>query len=186
MNKINMKLIKLENHYYVIDDSEIKIGDWFYFNLDGIRDIYQVESQFHLDRLGSDNFKITHSTNKLEGVIQLNLADVEESIYGYSVNKMAEKVYPNWFTEFDTGRAYYGFIDGFKACQDLMKDTININIEDFKKKAYSFFSLYQTNEFDNEGLENEFERVLQVHLKLLLPKTEWEINIIDNKIKIHK
>lgn len=58
-----------------------------------------------------------------------------------------------------------------------------MSIEDFKRESRLFFELHQTNEFDNEELEIEYERILNLRLKHLT-KTEWDIEIIDGKIKL--
>lgn len=76
------KLIKLNNHFYVIDDYIIEENDYFVNNNEILKAV--SKSAIKLP-------KVTHSTDKLEGVIQLNLSDVEEVVYGYSVEKLAEK-----------------------------------------------------------------------------------------------
>ena len=97
-----LTLIKLsETHYIVVDDSEIKEGDWFYqVNLNRVIH-HNLKNGLLLQPQAFDK-KITHSTEPLEmkkvnslgsefGFVEikpLSLAEVEEAIYGYSVEKM--------------------------------------------------------------------------------------------------
>lgn len=77
-----MKLIKLnEEHYVIVDDSEIKEGDWFLNNIQ--REVYCNNiPNYNVDK---DYLKkITHSTQLLgigwqQEVIELSLQEVKES-----------------------------------------------------------------------------------------------------------
>lgn len=114
-----MKLIKLtDTHYIIVDDSEIKEGDFvFQQNFEKTNNqIIKIETDFQAkianDKDGSfTKNKITHSTEPLEDVFisdtfkinvggfekgfnkikQLSLPEIEEVIYGYNVEKMAEE-----------------------------------------------------------------------------------------------
>ena len=108
-----MKLIKLsDTHYIVVDDSEIKEGDWvYYLHNSGLHgpSIHKVIKPNYSDYkpysihfttgfgVQEDCKKITHSTPigglsamLIAGVRELSLSEVEEVIYGYNVEKMAE------------------------------------------------------------------------------------------------
>jgi hypothetical protein len=210
-----MKLVKIENRYYVVDDSELKIGDWFYFNLDGICDIVQVESQFHLDKIKhhEGNQKVTHATHCLRcgsydfdsigsfsntsyvcnncnhqwnNVKPLNLSDVEEAINGYSIEKMAEKHFHKSYINYKVRQQ--GFIDGFKACQELMKDKLFTANDMYS--AYNaggndgalHESLMDYESHDSTDAEEFSKSASEEFKNSLLPKTEWEIEIVDDKI----
>ena len=190
-----MKLIKLnEDHYIVVDDSEIKEGDLFII-LSGLGySVYSIhKAKYEGD--GSKGWnddhckKITHSTEplgtKIDGVnfwtsdlMPLSLSEVEEAINGYNVEKMASEAafcnggFIQTEYEYDVAISYYH--QGFKAHQELVKDKLILDIDTFKSVAYSFFSLHRTNEFDDEELELKFERILNNNIQSLLPKTEWE------------
>lgn len=98
----NLKLIKLsDTHYVIVDDSEIKEGDWFIVLSGSGYSVYSIhKAKYESD--GSKNWnddhckKITHSTQPLEGhdylwrplVKSLSLSEIEEAINGYSVEKM--------------------------------------------------------------------------------------------------
>lgn len=69
-----MKLIKLsETHYIIVDDSEIKEGDWVYDNVD--KEVFRVDSLNNISGIVRSSYhttvldgckKITHSTQQLE------------------------------------------------------------------------------------------------------------------------
>ena len=111
-----MKLIKLsETHYIVVDDSEKSEGDYIYNPI--VEKIMRVTKE-----MMPHGQKITHSTQPLEEVCctpenqikryidckgcdrkqlgfnkikPLSLSEVEELIYGYSVEKMADEILNN-------------------------------------------------------------------------------------------
>jgi hypothetical protein len=197
------KLIKLsDTHYIVVDDSEIKEGDWFYNPatkeaLFASKDMLSWNSDTTQEHKGWK--KITHSTEPIDGdeygacfikVKQLNLSEIEEAINGYSVEKMAEKYVDRRFnvnpdTIFTFERLHREtFEAGFKAHQELVKDKLVIDVDKFKKLTYAFFSLHRTNDFDNEELEIKYERILNLNIQSLLPKTEWEVEFVEGKIKL--
>ena len=186
-----MKLIKITgSHYIVVDDSEIKEGDWYITELPQV--IFQYYKSKGLSSSRGKNFKITHSTQPLENGIgksvngtyppeyprfdkikQLSLSEVEELIYGYSVEKMAE----DGLSESDlksTDGSYesfhhqaeaflQGYLKGFKAHQELVKDKL-FTVEDMKKA-------YNTNHYSQEEKDNNWNSFIQS----LLPKTEWNV-----------
>ena len=184
-----MKLIKIEKHYYVIGDNDIKEGSyWIYIcPINGIdygeNNVPIIKNNLDsswFDRLHDKKnyFKITHSTQQLEGVTLLSLSDVEEAIYGYNIKKLAIKKYPicdefpgRWFSS-------EGFIEGFKACQELMKDKL-FTVEDMEKaiEMAREESGFSDNTMSYDYDENDI-------IQSFLPKTEWEIEIQDNKIKV--
>ena len=183
------KLIKLnDQHYIIVNDSEIKEGDYKYHHVKGI-------VKAICDGAYTNEFKITHSTQPLEGVKHIPLSEVEEAINGYSVEKMAKNAYLKHSAKDDrlsldeqiqrSGGFNVGYSEGFKAHQELVKDKLTIDIDVFKPIAYAFFSLYRTNEFDDEELELEFQRILNNNIQSLLPKTEWDIEFDEQgKIKL--
>lgn len=59
-----------------------------------------------------------------------------ESEFGYiDVEKLASEKYPNWFTEYDEGRVYRGYIQGFKKAQELTDK--KFSLEDIEKAFYA-------------------------------------------------
>lgn len=168
------KLIKLsETHYIIVNDSKIKEGDWV-FN-------YFENSIKKYGKFFADGwFKITHSTEPLEvnnlyrkydfiNIKQLSLSEVEEAIYGNSVEKMAKYHYGNHrkTREFEDG-----FMLGFQiAHQQLVKDKL-FTVEDMKWTFESATDLYPYfDSFDD-------------FYKTIAPKTEWDVEFINGKIKL--
>ena len=173
------KLIKItKTHYIVVDNSEIRNGEWFYntFN-DNQAKIQQRKGNW---KTCFNQHKITHSTEPLEqyygaadGTIpfvyhkikRLPLSEVEEAINGYSVEKMAKNEFPVDKYQQDWAFRRMGFVKGFKAHQELVKDKL-FTVEDIadafsKGSRFSSYPLSSMN-------RNQY-------LRTLLPKTEWLI-----------
>lgn len=189
------KLIKLsEDHYIIVDDSRKSLtskgGSGYYLGYD--HKIYSISDISNKPVIG----QITHSTQYLgflheKGITTANLkpdwtnvkymslSEVQEAIYGYSVEKMAQSA----FTHPDFGKykigsvAYYnGYKDGLKAHQELTKDKL-FTVDDMWQAFDSGVM------FGKEGGETELE-CFNRELKDILPKTEWEVEFIDGKIKL--
>lgn len=171
-----MKLIKLsELHYIIIDDSKIKEGDYKWHRVTGIRKAL-VDGNY------TNQFKITHSTEPLchdengsyypMTVTAFSLSEIEEAVYGYSADKMAEE-FAKKYSIYDTAQddTEYGFREGFRAHQELVKDKL-FTIEDMKK-AIDYTKRY--------GSQNSKQWILNE----LLPSTEWDIEFDkQGKIKL--
>lgn len=194
---MNQKLIKLsDTHYVVVDDSNINEGDWIFYPVTGAFLRWDGNTPSR-----KEDLKITHSTQKLESIYNaeaheiedgsfrkikpLSLQEVEEAINGYSVEKMADEYakneYPsNMYTVEigmpHRGTAFRGFIEGFKAAMELTKDKL-FTIHDMKDV---FNAGVKYGKEAGETKEECFKR----EIKSLLPKTEWDIELIDGKIKL--
>lgn len=106
-----MKLIQIEKeHYIIVDDSDIKEGDFMY-DIDGDIGIAIGKDKSQWE----GNMKITHSTQPIDGdevgacftkIKQLSLVEVEELLFGYNVEKMIEPLLPKteWTVEFIDGK----------------------------------------------------------------------------------
>lgn len=168
-----MKAIKLsDTHYIVVDDSEIEDGIC-------VRYILDVPYIMFYDKgVEYKQFKITHSTEPIDGdgtgacfvnIKPLSLSEIEEAIYGYSVEKMAESKYTY---KLSSNARKKGFIEGFKAHQELTKD--KLFTEKDVQKIIHWASL-------NEDVRLSEEEMF----KSLLPKTEWNIEFDEQgKIKL--
>lgn len=180
---MKQKLIKLsETHYIIVDDSEIKKGDLCY-DKEADPSHINIKHIVKCLRTASDSYwnkyckKITHSTQRLEGTGFLSLSEVEQLVNGYSVEKMAENYVVNDFDEY----AYYGFIDGFYAHQELVKNK--------NKELYTFIKDCATNwDCDSDSHRcNTICRTCEAEkiIESLLPKIEWEITFDEqSKIKL--
>lgn len=158
------KLIKLsDTHYVVVDDSEIKEGD---FVIDKHKNIYQQLTDKVFEQFTGSK-KISHSTQPLgigwqQEVIELSLSEVEEIIYRGSAENMAQR----WATSVTTRSTDYwrtlveGYVEGFNAHRELVKDKL-FTVNDLRKAIASAWSS------DNKTMGEIIQS--------LLPKTEWDI-----------
>ncbi|XAI97336.1 hypothetical protein [Leptolyngbya phage Lbo-JY46] len=195
------KLIKLsDEHYIIVDDSEIKEGDYYLDNSVLKDKIYQMKYSKWGEEGQGNCKKITHSTQPLgflqeEGITttnlkhdwvnvkQLSLLEVEEAIYGYSVVKMAEEAADDMEYDYDSpyGNGSNDFIDGyikgFKAHKELVKDKLFLT----HKNLFEFLYFARTHsQYSDKAIVEEF-------IQSLLPKTEWEIEFDEqNKITLIK
>lgn len=63
------KLIKLtKDHYVIVDDSEIKEGDWYYWEITKTIQIAKLDSLNRLPKNSDGSKKITHSTQPDKGM----------------------------------------------------------------------------------------------------------------------
>lgn len=161
------KLIKIsKTHYIIVDNSKIKKRNWVY----SFRDkwINRCVNTMPVFEITLKCKKITHSFGKeLEGVINKPVSEIEEIIYGYSINEIAIKYEKEKF-DGDLGEYPAGiFIDGFETCKELEKDKL------FSRSDlwWAYVRGFQANEEKKEPL-SDFEEVFKS-----LQKTEWDITI---------
>jgi len=187
------KLLKLsDTHYIIVDDSEIKEGSWV---INGNSKIFQYTKE----SISGINYckKITHSTEPIERydhpaggyegtfdkIKPLSLSEVEEAINGYSVEKMA-KNYGNIFSLEGGHRNYaaQGWLDGFKAHQELMKNKL------FSLATVDGCMMSIANWIVKNNITSGTEiltKIGEISESLLLPKTEWDVEFDEQgKIKL--
>lgn len=190
------KLIKLsEDHYVIVDDSRKSLlskgGSGYYLGYD--YKIYSISDISNKPVIG----QITHSTQPLEdkfssfiyrGYGNISLSEVEEAIYGYSLDKLSFD-YHEQMVKFDkrkTGQFVGiprqskernaqadGYIDGFKAHQELVKDKL-FTLQDV-------INIIEEAQTTDESMN--YPSIEEI-LKSFMPKTEWDIEIINRKIKL--
>lgn len=168
-----MKLVKINtDHYVIVDDSEIKDGDWIYWEGKIVK---AVDTSYWSAK------KITHSTNILtNGMGILYLSEVKELIgKGVDVEKKA----------YDTAFKFIGTNDEqVQYLKSLILEFYNQAIEDNKDKKYTEediqlaidFGFIQnaTNGWIDLGQQKSFIQSLQ-------QKTEWEVEFDSNgKLKL--
>jgi hypothetical protein len=193
------KLIKIDNQYIVVDDSEIRVGDWIY-NVEREPSILKCIGKGSL----RDWKKITHSTIGhlyQDSIKPLSLSEMEELTKGYSVEKMAEEQFPYPIDIKDKNNSIIVtkgekpfnhakiekyrriWCQGFNAHQELVKDKL-FTIEDMIKcfnAARETSGMNQRNQYGKKYLKPMY------FIQSLLPLTEWEIEIDEQgKIKIIK
>lgn len=113
---------------------------------------------------------------------QLSLLEIEEAINGYSAEKMADNDCSGVGFPEESHRqtAIKGYIQGFKAHQELVKD--KLFTEDDLKRAIDMAKEGHFSNYDAIGYVDWYytnDQIIQS-----LQKTEWNIEIVDNKIKL--
>jgi hypothetical protein len=182
-----MKMIKITNtHYIVVDDSEIKENTWCY----GMDGIFQYKGKVNIPDIELPK-KITHSTQPLDTIILKNrngsqtvrnhygdighiaLSEVEESINGYSVEKIAKRQFG-----YDVNaplpvndELVNEWICGFKAHQVFMKDKFILTKEQLEDALFDVLN--------QENIEccvtHNKDSIVRKAIQSLLPPTEWEV-----------
>lgn len=164
------KLIKLNNQYYVINDSPLELGDDFlirfedgsgYFHSSHKANSIDVKEQY------KDRFKITHSTiyrfETRATILSLNY--IESLIYGFSLNFITEKHFEGWsFGDNGKQRAFQFFQAGFKACLKMYEERL-FTEGDMDKAIEMGHNTYLSNEDIIDSLKPKDS------------KTEWDIEI---------
>ena len=170
-----MKLIKLKHdHFVIVDDSEIKEGDFVYDSKDKV--IRFVKRYLKDDWIK----KITHSTqplykNDFWAIQELKLSEVKELIGEVDVEKKADDIIPNLLHK---KYVKTGFIAGY-----------NQALEDNKKRKYTEEDLRMAYK---EGAKSQrfnayldgSEKTIDETIQSLQLKTEWEVEIVDGKLKL--
>ena len=205
------KLIKLnDQHYIIVDDSEIKKG-WVTNGVECfLRESMPEYSDEYANRywknithstqpLGTPllftnafESELSLSINGLNetfienwGCKKLSLSEVEEAINGYSVEKMADdyvKSQPlrNRSLTNDGWNAT-GFVNGFKAHQELTKDKLFTKKDMINSLKELSKQLFLKKEFSlSDSIEKSSKIIQSLH-----PKTEWDITIDEQgKLKL--
>ena len=206
-----MKLIKLTNEHYIIcDDSEIKEGDWLYSFDNGL--IVQA-NKGSADTINSKSLngkgygKITHSTQPLEcdkmwtpvngkqwmcntmlccGKIlnpktkPISLQEVKELIGEVDVEKRAEKFIGCKYDDIEDNIdqiGYDSFIRGYNQALEDNKEK-KYTEEDIELLAAELIGKYRL------GQIKEAEDVYKIINSYRVPKTEWEVEFVDGKLKL--
>lgn len=199
-----MKLIKIKNEYIIVDDSEIEKGD-FKFCLDD-KEItkYLSRKSIESDTLCENCKKITYSTEPLEDIVTENSfktygfiskQEIEELLFGYSVEKMADDKYPsdiNDFTDTDCDKkeiVRIAFCNGFNAHKELVKDKL-FTMEDMKKLFATTLQNAPSTESHTRMISDEMyrnfvmDKLFSELIKPMIPKTEWDVQFINGKLTL--
>ena len=177
-----MKLLKLSEEHYIVADKcklDIKVGDW-------ITDKYSVwqwkDDSSLLGRMkvthSSEPLRIIHGDNNEETVYYgyLPISEVKELLGVVDVDKKAVNFSKRYSILDDSQEAVYdGYNEGYKQC--LIDNRGNKYTEDDIRKAMGFgFDMCHQKRLDEYGFES--------FIKSLHPKTEWEVEFVDGKLKI--
>lgn len=192
-----MKVNKISNdHYIIVDDSEIKEGDWIIDSL-GIRQVTSCEGVKAVQDVNHIK-KITHSTQPLDErgywgkvmPLTLTISEIKELIGEVDVEKKAEESFPiisgthpniNW----DRSNLQEGFITGYLQALEDNKDK-KYTEEDLRKMFVHGKQLGLTiaGAIRNGGDKPNQDMWFNESIESLQPKTEWEVEIVDGKLKL--
>ena len=199
-----MNLIKINtDHFVVVDDSEIREGDYYLFTWGGKQEIQRFFKEQYADRENHrhlyDNAckKITHSTQPLDctcainnrkldsncaernhcfnKIQQISLSEVKGLIGEVDVEKKAEE-----YADFSNDYVPLAFGEKFNTTtkRDYLAG-YNQALEDSKEKKYTEEDVIRIVEKSREtGLTAEYL------IQSLQPKTEWEVKFVDGKLKL--
>ena len=184
-----MKLIKINtDHYIIVDDSEIKEGDSFY----SVRNL--IEKAIINYPSGEHIGKITHSTQPLEEGITIHniehkrwvyikyidLLEVKKLIGEVDVENKAELYVWGgvYLTEQEKQQTKIAYMTGY-----------NQALEDNKEKKYTKEDVNKIRQILVEGAVTNMSCSsavveLDKYIQSLQPKTEWEVEFINGKLKL--
>ena len=184
-----MKMIKLtSDHYIVVDgDSEIKEGDWTYHHVKGI---YEAR----VDGAYTNQKKITHSTIPkgmmvIEGIKRLSLQEVKELIGEVDVEALEIRYYQQLEQRREVAKNFTGQVAGrhpdmfgHSEVHNMVRGYLegyNQALEDNKDRKYTDEDVIRIVEKSREtGLTAEYL------IMTFQPKTEWEVEMVDGKLKL--
>ena len=198
-----MKMKKLsEDHYIIMDDSEIKKGDWYY--LPRTNSVYQCKedpTELNLERRWGVA-KITHSTQPLDkslfftdrvwGCERLSLGEVKELIgeveveqYAWDNPVLSRKDVYELFNDVFKDRMIEGAYrisaskQVYRFNNKLRELAKQKALEDNMDKKYTEEDMQWALHEARHHQEHSIEEIIQS----LQPKTEWEVEFVDGKLK---
>ena len=181
-----MKMKKLsDDHYIVMDDSDIKIGDVVAERLlTGKYELFTIQTLNDIDE--QTQIKITHSTQPeffgtgwMQSIQPLFLSEVKELLGVVDIEKkVLEYNRKKFVSEFNPKKDQFaaGIIVGWKQALEDNKD--RKYTEEDMRKAMRFGSM--RNKLTISELESSFQQLIQS----LQPKTEWNVEIVEDKLKL--
>lgn len=168
-----MTLIRLEDyHFVIVSDDEIKVDDIVLENyVDGSKGLEHIQTLNDIHPILHK--KVTHSSIPIVGISLVEKSEIKELIGEVDIEKRAEL---NGHPESGQFYSYKeGFVDGYQEA-----------IEDNKDRKYTksdiriAVRLATTSKYDHK-LEFYSEEEI---LKLIEPKTQWEVEFVDGKLKL--
>lgn len=199
-----MKLIKLNtDHYVIVDDSEIKVGDWI-VNINGYwkgkiaqstgevmdcwKKITHSTQPFNCNcsnkgyRLDTNCAERNHCFDKIQ---YLSLQEVKEILGEVNVEKKVknEMGIPDYLPTNSMSPSMQGSLEfGIKCYTQALEDNKDKKYtEEDLKKAIEFGYQLRCN---NRPINSGHNWVKDFIAQSLQPKTEWEVEFIDGKLKL--
>lgn len=196
-----------DDHYIIMNDSEIKQGDWVYQqNFEKTNNqIISIKTEFQSnvanDKNGSyTKRKITHSTQPeslgmgwMQSVQPLFLSEVKELLGVVDVEKKAFELAILFHNTYEKLAPAFGYetrldtkvFDKYSANGKLMIAVckeIYQALEDNKEKKYTEEDLADAINM----ARNEPDMSGNAIIQSLQPKTEWEVEFVDGKLQLVK
>jgi len=186
------KLIKLsDEHYIIVDDSEIKKGDGFIIKCTINTEFFTILfANSSKEGEISGRFKVICSTKPIEfyegkkgeviyhydKIKPLSLSELEEAIYGYNYHNLAKDACIRYNMETNFVLPYTLFIEGFKAHKELTKEKL-FTEKDLRVAISLAWNYAQKH-------ENNLTDCGDLIIKSLLPKTQWDCEFKDGKLVV--
>jgi hypothetical protein len=155
------KIIQTENYLLIVDDSEIKEGDYYLFTWGGEQDIQRFQNQEE-DKIKHQRLYET-ACKKIIAHLPLNnspildsvdlLPPLEDDVEKLAVNN-ANDFYENYRTEWEAKKN--GFIDGYNKA----KEKYNKNLIDWIDNISNSIFAFQSTEIELKMLE-QFKNKVQ-------------------------
>ena len=190
-----------DEHYIVVDDSEIKEGVLFLMNGHIIRQCEYVDGYMVIDTTQGKHHvsvckKITRSTQpmgtQIDGVncwtselMPLSLSEVKELLGVVDIEKkVLEYNRKKFVSEFNPKKDQFaaGIIVGWK--QALEDNKEKKYTEEDMRKAMVLYSAWITGGAPSLRVAETAEQRIEQIIKSLQYKTEWEVEFIDGKLKL--
>ena len=184
-----MKLIQINtDHYIVVDDSEIKEGDWIIDIKDPLSP-RQIKTKHLLEDLFDSEKKITHSTLPLEKFTYDNLSDEVFSMDYHNIKPISLQEVKELIGEVDVKKKMISPYpintqNDVDWCNGYQRG-YNQALEDNKEKKYTEEDLRKAILMARVRIENVSPKysIDEIFLSLQ-PKTEWDVEIVDGKLKL--
>jgi hypothetical protein len=170
-----MELIKIDtDHFVVVNNSEIKEGDWYIDDIKSIRQSIISDQSYWSKR--KEYKKITHSTQPLNTKFNdwfdaqiITLQEVKELLGEVDVEKKVKEYYEKDTTLNNPSSFKAGY---------------NQALEDNKEKRYTEEDLKYMFEC-GRNYQNNAEITFKVSFEYLpQTKTSWQVEIVDGKLKL--
>ena len=202
-----MKLIKINQDHYIGVSTELEEGYWGYNTVS--KTIFTINKQL-VDMINDVNIdlttnkRITHSTEPesfgdgwMQSIKPLLLSEVKELLGEVDVEKRAEE-FAKHHSIYDSAQddTEYGYREGYNQClednkekkyteEDLIKfaDWVETSQEasEYDKKNRMRFDLKMEG---NPESKKRLPELFNIYIQTLKPKTEWEVELIDGKLRL--
>ena len=200
-----MKMVKLtEDHYIVVDDSEITTGDIVAEKLlTGKYELFTIHTLNDIDR--QTQKKITHSTQPeslgmgwMQSIQPLFLSEVKELLGVVDVEALEKMYYQQLEQRREVAKNFTGQVAGrhpdmfgHNEVHHMVRgytEGYNQALEDNKERKYTeedMLNAYYIGWIDRGESSNvEYPKARNLFKQSIQHKTEWEVEFVDGKLKL--